>query len=120
MNPTPVAAIHGRAGGPLRPIAQDCAAPRMVPVIRPPISAAVRLSTAPTTRMAANPPSGKPRNDTIQRAVVRSVDVRVVAADGAIVTSDTDTPTGEGGWAGWNGGIGRRSRPRGCCPGNLK
>ena len=48
--------------------------------------------------------AGSPRNDTIQRAVVRSVDWRVVAADGAIVTSDMVTPTGGGGWAGWNGG----------------
>src|SRR6476659_3870874 len=114
-----VAAIHCRAGGPLRPKPQDCAAPRMVPVIRPPISAAVRLSTGPTRIVAANPPSGKPRKDTIQRAVVLSAGRRVVVVGGVVVRLDIATPTGGGGWVDRRAGVRRLSRPRGCCPGIL-
>ena len=47
-------------------------APSTAPVRRPPASAAPRLSTGPIKVNARNPPSGKPRKDTIQRRVTEA------------------------------------------------
>src|SRR6476469_8351493 len=102
-----VAEIHCQAGGPLRPKPNDWTAPRIAPVISPPAAAVTRLSKGPTSSRAANPPAGKPRNVTIQRAMVRAVLLLPIDASATAVRSGMVTPCDGEGRIGGVGVLGR-------------
>ena len=80
-------------------------APRTAPVTRPPTRAATRPSTGPTSSSAANPPSGKPTNVTIQRAAIR-IDAVRCAVGGAVIVAPCMVAPWAGEWWRGRGGAG--------------
>src|SRR3954447_2107715 len=77
--------------------AQPWTSPRIAPVTSPPARADGVLTTGPTRRRAARPPSGKPTNEIIQRATILAVDELVVARRSVLlVMGDMGVLPGDG------------------------
>src|SRR3954452_10285414 len=112
--PPAVATVQARSRRRSARRAQPWTSPRTPPVTSPPARADGVLTTGPTRRRAARPPSGKPANEIIHRATILAVDDLVVARRPVLlVMGDMAVLPGDGrSWV--VTGLGRRStRPAG-------